>query len=215
MTTRDTQKLILDTAIDLFNRHGTAQISSNRIADTCALSRGHLYYHFKRKEEIISAIYDRIVAEIKYNWGDDLQKPTLQHMLEMFDRHLALIWQYRFFYRELTALLAADEHLRERYGRDRQDRTRVVIDFFQALVDHDVLTGPRDARTLRGLVRASWIICDNWINYLSVDRPAVYPDCVQEGSQVVIDLFRPYLSPRTLSMLDNPAPEPARARSRN
>jgi AcrR family transcriptional regulator len=213
MTTRDTQKLILDTAIDLFNQHGTAPVSSNRIADTCSLSRGHLYYHFKKKEEIISAIYDRIVAEVKYNWGDDLQKPTLQHMLEMFDRHLALIWRYRFFYRELTALLAADGHLRERYGRDRQDRTRVVIDFFQALVDNDVLTGPRDLKTLRNLVKASWIICDNWINYLSVDRPAVYPDCVQEGSQLVIDLFRPYLSPRTLILLNTPTPERARARS--
>lgn len=213
MSTRDTQKLILDTAIDLFNRHGTAQISSNRIADTCSLSRGHLYYHFKKKEEIISAIYDRIVAEIKYNWGDDLQQPTLQHMLEMFDRHLALIWQYRFFYRELTALLAADDHLRERYARDRQDRTRVVIEFFQALVEQDVLTGPRDAKTLRGLVRASWIICDNWINYLSVDHPAEYPDCVQEGSQLVIDLFRPYLSPRTLMLLSASPPPLAQARS--
>jgi AcrR family transcriptional regulator len=213
MSTRDTQKLILDTAIDLFNRHGTAQISSNRIADTCSLSRGHLYYHFKKKEEIINAIYDRITTEVKYNWGDDLQKPTLQHMLEMFDRHLALMWQYRFFYRELTPLLAADEHLRVRYGRDRLERTRVVIDFFQALIDHDVLTGPRDVRTLRNLVRASWIICDNWINYLSVDSPAVYPDCVQEGSQLVIDLFRPYLSPRTLSLLNSPMQELPRARS--
>lgn len=213
MSTRDTQKLILDTAIDLFNRHGTAQISSNRIADTCSLSHGHLCYHFKKKGEIISAIYDRIVTEIKYNWGDDLQKPTLQHMLEMFDRHLALIWQYRFFYRELTALLAADEHLRERYARDRRDRTRVVIDFFQALIDKEVLTGPRDAETLRSLVRASWIICDNWINYLSVDHAAVYPNCVQEGSQLIIDLFRPYLSQRTLSMLVVHAPEQPNARS--
>jgi AcrR family transcriptional regulator len=207
MTTRDTQKLILGTAIELFNQHGTAPVSSNRIADTCSLSRGHLYYHFRRKEDIISAIYDRIVAEIKYNWCDDLQKPTLQHMLEMFDRHLALIWQYRFFYRELTALLAADSRLRERYGRDRQDRTRVVIEFFQALVENDVLTGPRDIKTLRNLVKASWIICDNWINYFSVDYLAVYPDCVQGGSQLVIDLFRPYLTPRTIILLNTLAPE--------
>ena len=212
MTTRDTQKLILDTAIDLFNRHGTAQISSNRIADTCSLSRGHLYYHFKKKEEIINAIYDRIASEVKYSWGDDLQSPTLQHMLEMFDRHLALIWQYRFLYRELTALLAVDEHLCERFARDRQERSRVVVDFFQAMIDHEVLTGPKDAKTLRNLVKASWIICDNWINYLSVDRSAVYPDCVQEGSQLVIDLFRPYLSSRTLQLLNPPAPAPAQAR---
>ena len=49
MTTKDTQKLIIDTAINLFNEYGTARISANRIADTCDLSRGHLYYHFKKK----------------------------------------------------------------------------------------------------------------------------------------------------------------------
>ena len=186
------------------------------VAGDAALEREHALDVLAQQELLQVAADeddDRIVAEVKYNWGDDLQKPTLQHMLEMFDRHLALIWQYRFFYRELTALLAADEHLRERYGRDRQDRTRVVIDFFQALIDNDVLTGPRDLKTLRNLVKASWIICDNWINYLSVDRPAVYPDCVQEGSQLVIDLFRSYLSPRTLILLNTPAPELARARS--
>lgn len=201
MTTKDTQKLILDTAVELFNRYGTARISSNRIADTCRLSRGHLYYHFRKKEDIISAIYERIASEVKHNWGDDLEHPTVHHMLEMFDRHLAMLWRHRFFYREMMALLAVDEHLQQRFRRDRQDRTRIVIDFFRALIANNVLLGPRDARTLENLVKASWIVCDNWINYVSVDTTALYPDCVEEGYELVIDLFRPYLSPKTLLVL--------------
>jgi AcrR family transcriptional regulator len=202
MTTKETQQLILDTAIELFNRYGTGRISANRIADTCHLSRGHLYYHFKKKEEIISAIYDRIAAEVKHNWGDDLKQPTVHHMLEMFDRYLALIWRYRFFYREMLTLLAMDESLKQRFSKDRHDRTMVVVLFFQALIENDVLLGPRDAKTLKNLVKASWIVSDNWINYLSVDSTARYPDCVDEGYELVIDLFRPYLSPKTLSILN-------------
>jgi AcrR family transcriptional regulator len=202
MTTKDTQKLILDTAIELFNRYGTAHISSNRIADTCGLSRGHLYYHFNNKEEIVHAIYDRIATEVKHNWGDDLKKPTVHHMLEMFDRHLALIWRHRFFYREMTALLAVDERLRQRFSKDRRDRTLVISNFFQALIDNDVLLGPNDANTLKNLVTASWIVSDNWINYVSVESTAVYPDCVNEGYELIIDLFRPYLSPKTLLVLN-------------
>ncbi len=211
MTTRDTQKLILDTAIELFNRHGTARISANRIADACKLSRGHLYYHFKKKEAIINAIYDRIATEVKQNWGDDPERPTVQHMLEMFERNLALIWCYRFFYREMTALLALDEDLKKRFSKDRQQRTQVVIDFFLALINNEVLLGPKDPRTLKNLVKASWIVSDNWINYVSVDSTAAYPACVHDGYQLVLDLFRPYLSPKTLSLL-SASEEPVRTR---
>jgi AcrR family transcriptional regulator len=201
MTTKGTQNLILDTAIDLFNRYGTARISANRIADTCSLSRGHLYYHFKKKDEIIHAIYDRIAAEVKQNRHDDLN-PTVHHMLEMFDRHLALIWHYRFFYREMMALLAVDEGLRQHFSRDRRNRTLVITKFFQALIGNDVLTGPRDAKTLKNLVTASWIVSDNWINYVAVESTALYPDCVSAGYELVIDLFRPYLSAKTQAVLD-------------
>lgn len=201
MTTRDTQKLILDTAVELFNKHGSAKVSANRVADTCQLSRGHLHYHFKKKEEIISAIYERIAAEVRHSGGDDLKKPTVHHMLAMFDRYLALIWRYRFFYREMTALLAADEHLKQRFSKERRDRTQVLIKFFQALIDNNVLLGPKDVKTLGNLVKASWIVSDNWINYLSVDSTAIYPDCVKEGYELMLDLFRAYLSPATLSVL--------------
>jgi AcrR family transcriptional regulator len=200
MTTKDTQKLIVETALDLFNEFGTWQVSANRIADTCHLSRGHLYYHFKRKEEIIYAIYGLIAAEMKHN--DDVKQPTFRHLLEMFERYLALVWRFRFFYREMTALLAMDPALQQRFSQTRRERTQVLLRFFEALIAHDVLRGPRNPKSLSNLVAASWIVCDNWINFVSVDQPAEFHDCVAAGTEVVIDLFRPYLSPRTLSQLN-------------
>jgi AcrR family transcriptional regulator len=202
MATKETQGRILDTAIELFNRHGSAKISANRIADECGLSRGNLYYHFKNKAAIIQAIYDRIATEVKCNWVDDLENPTIDHMLEMFDRQLALIWQYRFFYRELTALLDGDRRLQQRFSNDRNERTRVIVEFFAVLIEKNVLLGPDNRKTLENLVKLSWILSDNWINYTSVDAPDVYPDCVREGYELLIDLFRPYFAPATLLVLD-------------
>lgn len=201
MATRETQKRILDTAVELFNRNGTANISANRIADECGLSRGNLYYHFNNKAAIIYAIYDRMASEVKCTWVGDLENPTIDHMLAMFDRQLAMIWRYRFFYRELMALLAADEQLQQQFSSDRQERTKLIVDFFAELIENRVLVGPRNRRTLENLVKLSWILSDNWINYISVDVTDVYPDCVNEGYELLIDLFRPYLSAATLSKL--------------
>lgn len=201
MATRETQKRILDKAVELFNEHGSANISTNRIADECGLSRGNLYYHFNNKAAIINAIYDRMAGEVKCTWIDDLENPTIDHMLAMFDRQLAMIWRYRFFYRELMELLAADERLQRQFSSDRQERTKLIVEFFAVLIERGVLVGPKNRRTLQNLVKLSWILSDNWINYISVDAPDVYPECVNEGYELLIDLFRPYLSAATVSKL--------------
>lgn len=191
--TKETQKRILDTAIELFNEHGTASISANRIADVCGMSRGNLYYHFRNKQAIISVIYNQIAEEIRTEWVDDIKYPNVSHMLMMFDRQLSLIWRYRFFYRELMVLLAEDEALNARFRKDRYDRTMTIIEYFRALIDHGVLIGPKHPRTLENLVKLSWILSDNWINYTSVDE-SVYPACLRDGFVLLVDLFLPYLS---------------------
>ena len=201
MATKATQNRILTTAIALFNEYGTAKISANRIADECGLSRGNLYYHFNNKQAIINAIYERMASEVKISWVNDIEQPTVEHMLMMFDRQLELIWRYRFFYRELMALLAEDESLQLRFSKDRQSRTGVIVEYCQALIDNNVLIGPREPRSLRNLVKLSWILSDNLINYIAVDNPNVYPECVREGYELLIDLFKPYLSPDTLVVL--------------
>ena len=201
MATKQTQKLIIDTAIRLFNESGTNNVSVNKIAAECGVSKGNLHYHFKTKQSLIRAIYDRIVHEIRHEWGDDLAQPTAEHMREMFERQLSLIWRYRFFYKELMALLSADDDLKQQFSQDRRQRSRVVYEFFKALIEHDVLLGPANRHTLKSLVTLSWILSDNWINYTAVDSRDIYPDFVREGYVLVIDLFRPYLSPATLAAL--------------
>lgn len=208
MATRETQKSILDKAVELFNEHGSSNISANRIAAECGISKGNLYYHFKNKEAIVATIYDRMAAEIRNDWSDDLADPTANHMREMFERQLSMIWRHRFFYREMMALLAADDALRARFSHDRRQRSEMVLDFFKALIENDVLLGPNNSKTLRSLVTLSWILSDNWINYITVDRRDIYPDFIRDGYELIIDLFRPYLSPATLTVLQRQQQEP-------
>jgi len=205
MATRETQKLIIDTAISLFNEHGSGNVSVNSIAAECEISKGNLHYHFRTKQSIIRAIYDRIANEIRNDWGDDLANPSAEHMREMFERQLSLIWRYQFFYKELMALLSTDAELKRRFSKHRRDRSQVIFDFFVALIDNGVLLGPGNSKTLASLVTLSWVLSDNWINYTAVDSKDIYPDFVREGYLLIIDLFRPYLSPATLATLDNPS----------
>ena len=56
MYARDTKSVILDTAVRLFNQHGSQSVSTNRIAAEMSISVGNLYYHFNNKEDIIRSL---------------------------------------------------------------------------------------------------------------------------------------------------------------
>ena len=57
-----TREKILDTALALFNKEGTAAISTNHIAEAAGISPGNLYYHFRNKEEVIRELFERLSA---------------------------------------------------------------------------------------------------------------------------------------------------------
>ena len=122
MATRDTQTRIVDAALELFNEHGTAAVSTNRIAEHCGISKGNLHYHFHNKQEIIRFLFQRAVDEMDAGWYRDHLAATLEHMAAMFVRQLQLIRDYRFFYREMADLLRQDRVLRRRFAHNRERR---------------------------------------------------------------------------------------------
>ncbi|MEZ5921984.1 MAG: TetR family transcriptional regulator [Parvularculaceae bacterium] len=129
MASRQTLAIIIDTAIDLFNAHGTSAVSGNRIAEACGISKGNLHYHFRTKAEVIREIFSRMVEEINSSWYDDHLEPSIRHLAEMFARQVLFIYNYRFFYRELAGALRDDPVLMGRYRDNRVKRSRALEEF--------------------------------------------------------------------------------------
>ena len=59
-----TAEKILLISLDLFNRQGERNITSIDIANELDISPGNLYYHYKGKDEIISALVDNYVTKM-------------------------------------------------------------------------------------------------------------------------------------------------------
>ena len=121
-----TRERILDTALMLFNESGTAVVSTNHIAAACGISPGNLYYHFRNKEEIIRALFDRMFVK----WGQSLM-PTdrplsLADLQGIVRGAFAMLGEYRFIYRELIALLRRDEYLQRRWAELRERGHRAL-----------------------------------------------------------------------------------------
>ncbi|GAB5457167.1 MAG: TetR/AcrR family transcriptional regulator [Henriciella sp.] len=115
MKTRDR---ILDTSLTLFNTEGEADQSAMDIANALDMSPGNLYYHFKGKEPIIEALFDRFEEEMLVILGG--HKPavlTIEDNWVFTYIVLEEIYDFRFFYRNLGELIARYPSLALRFRR--------------------------------------------------------------------------------------------------
>jgi AcrR family transcriptional regulator len=193
MATRATQFRILQAALELFNEHGSAAVSSNRIAERCGISKGNLQYHFKNKQEIIYAVFQQAIHEMDGGWYRDHLAPTLEHMATMFVRQLQLILKYRFFYREMADLLRQDPQLRKRYSDNRERRMRDLEKFMLTLQAAGLMRFPPDPKRLRSIIDVTWIVNENWLNYMDYHDREVTVEVMLEGYTETLEVLRPYI----------------------
>ena len=102
MKTRDR---ILDVSLALFNEEGEAPQSAVDIANALDMSPGNLYYHFKGKEPIVDALFDRFEAEMKIIL--DAKPGTLTTIEDYWVfTYIILeeIYDFRLFYRNIGEL---------------------------------------------------------------------------------------------------------------
>ncbi len=194
MASKETQTRITIKAIELFNEHGTRAISTNRIADECEVSRGNLHYHFRTKEEIVKSIFQQIDKEIEESWYDDHLHPSMERMHLMFSRQMRLIWNYRFFYRELATLLQKDERLKMLFMDMRRKRAKEVAWFFNEMVKAGFIDLPEHSHKMESLLLVTWLISDHWVPYLDMNDLEFNKNNIQKGFDLIFQILDPYFT---------------------
>lgn len=190
-----TRERIIDTAIELFNQEGTADVSTNHIARALGISPGNLYYHFRNKEEIIRAIYARLrpIWEKAVSIPTD-RPPTLVDLERIINDHFRILWDYRFYYREMPALLRRDGELNAAYQEVRQAGLANVEGLLRIFAHEGVLIVADPDDTLPELARIIWILADFWLPFeeLGEENAAGVP--LERGSALILRVLRPYFA---------------------
>jgi AcrR family transcriptional regulator len=60
-----TRKEVLDLSADLFAKHGYRSTSLEVVADQLGVTRQALYYHFRNKGEILSALFEQMMTRLE------------------------------------------------------------------------------------------------------------------------------------------------------
>lgn len=115
MKTRDR---ILDVSLTLFNAEGEAKQTAVDIANALDMSPGNLYYHFKGKEPIIEALFDRFEEEMQIILGGSHGAVTsIEDNWVFVYIVLEEIYDFRFFYRNVGDMMERYPGLAHRFRK--------------------------------------------------------------------------------------------------
>lgn len=192
MTTRDR---ILNIATELFNERGTAAVSTNHIAQAAGISPGNLYYHFRNKRDIIRALFVEMTAYgvSEYERIQETHPPASPPKME--DTFLMIQrfnWKYRFFKRELTALVADDPELKEQFAQVNEAHLEMTLASVRQAVDAGMLRKMGDEE-MSLLAEEIWLVTLFWPNYLEVSGEEVSEETLARGIEVLRNIVGRYL----------------------
>ncbi|MDX1994901.1 MAG: TetR/AcrR family transcriptional regulator [bacterium] len=187
-----TKDRILETAVRLFNEQGTGAVSTNHIAEAAGISPGNLYYHFRNKEEIIRAIFEKLFAlwDVTFALPEN-QMPTLADAQALVKANFSIMWDYRFIYREIIALLRNDSELHQRYIAIRQRGYEGFREIINALGQAGVLQGVDEANTVTKLADLCWLISEFWLASVEISGAEITPQQMEHGISLMMQVLQP------------------------
>jgi AcrR family transcriptional regulator len=198
-----TRDRLVDVSLKLFNERGPDRVTTAQIAAAAEINEGNLYYHFKTKQALILAIFDRFEATVsgllERNEAAGADPAAYTTFLrEWFE----IVWTYRFLYRDFMGLLATAPELRRRI-KAVSDRARTPV---KRLIDHMRAVGLMEVpdEQLETLLPNVWIVSTYWVVYLDVQEGvhALKKTHLEWGLNQVASLFQPYLTDMARSWLN-------------
>ncbi|MBC8135899.1 MAG: TetR/AcrR family transcriptional regulator [Fibrella sp.] len=194
----DNRKRILEVALHLFNERGTANVSTNIIAQEAGISVGNLYYHFKNKEQIVRALFERFSEDTDraFSLPED-RVPTPDDLDALLQLNFVVLWRYRFFYRERIALLQRDPELMSRYRIVRQRGFDGFAYLLRSFTEAGFMRLPETPEEESQLAQVCWIVSDFFLPFLEADGgeadlSALEARHQEQGASLLRLVLRPY-----------------------
>jgi AcrR family transcriptional regulator len=185
--------VILENALNLFNKEGYLNVSIRQIAAETGISHSNLIYHYKTKQDIAAALHDQILEHAKrihaeihedLNFMDALYQST--------QKGFTILYNYRFFMIDLKYILAENDALKQLYlqvGELRKDMYKSVINtaIAQGYFRDELYPNEYDY-----FIEHIKIYSDSWITSSSIYDTGTPQDIIAKYSELFIRMFYLY-----------------------
>lgn len=190
---RRTAERIRTTALALFNRFGEPNVSTTALSGELNISPGNLYYHYPSKDELINTLFDSYAEAMDELLDASTDVRDVEDCWFFLHTLFELVWDYRFFYRDLNHLLSRNRHLEQHFPQVLA-RKKTAFDHILAQLD------PSGSPDVQQSLAASMVVLLTWwlsYEYVLQPRSALEPENAQDtllrGAWHVSSLLLPHL----------------------
>ncbi|MFT5692290.1 MAG: AcrR family transcriptional regulator [Oceanicoccus sp.] len=187
---------IIEESLRLMNEYGTQSIGTTQVSESLGISPGNLYYHFKNKEEIVRALFERLEIEIRAVIAEDVVPPiSTARFVNFYQRSMGVAWKYRFFFGGLLHLLRKDAELSQKYRDLQAWAVENLENISKQLVKDKNMRKPRGTNGYASLALNTWLIWSNWIRHIQISSPThnIEKMDMVSGLIQIFDILSPYL----------------------
>ena len=192
---KNTKAKILETALLLFNEKGLSKVKLRTIAKEMGISQGNLNYHFKKRSDIIEALYFNLVELInKEMIKNEGEKPNLKLMFSLSDAIMKHFFAYRFFMLDFVQIMRENQVIKSHYLQLTALRESQFLLLFKALIQNDTMREEQLPNEYLFLYKRFQILGDFWISSATVVKTQLTQDTIQEYSKILGQAIYPYLT---------------------
>lgn len=159
-----TKDLILQKALELFNKYGIKTVTLRSIAVAIEISQGNLNYHYKSKANIVKALYYELVRRMDINMDQvTREQPILSYLYNSSLVSMKTLYDFRFITRDLPSFLDTDSELKLHYMDLQKVRKKQFAYLFQNMIAEGLLRKEELSGEYERLYIRMNILGDNWI----------------------------------------------------
>ena len=192
---KKTKDIILETALDLFNTQGLSKVTLRTIANKMGISQGNLNYHFKKREDIIEALYFQLVNNIDKNMAD-LQQPKnpFQLLVSISQTIMFNFFKYRFFLLDFVQIMRENEKIKTHYLELTIQREEQFSMLFKLLIENDLMRKEVLPNEYKNLYKRFQMLSEFWISDAEIRDTNLTKKTISLYSEILTQSIFSYLT---------------------
>lgn len=193
---KKTPEKILDTALALFNTYGLPKVTLRTIAKEMGISQGNLNYHYKKRDDIIEALYFQLVEMMDESMSSAHQ-PSSEGLQLLFDISAGIMsnsYKYRFFLLDFAQIMRENKTIKKHFKK----LTQLRQEQFAGLIDRMVALGIMRKEKLPNeyffLYQRFQLLGDFWISSAEIAHTKITKKIMSEYYEIITQAIYPYLT---------------------
>ena len=163
MASANTKEKILESAVKLFNKDGLVNVRLQHIADEAFVSIGNMTYHYRTKELIVQAIWERLVKKQRELLAEYRIVPLFEDIERQIRSTFQLQQEYHFFYLDTLEIVRAFPEIHKAHRQHIEWQVQQLVMMLQFNVARGAFLPAFTEGYHRQLAQQYWMTSDMWL----------------------------------------------------